>query len=74
MQRFARFRKNLPQKFARVRTLRLCDLLRSSNSDHISACVSGLRPEIDNPVSTLDHFEVVLDHHDGMTAIDQPLK
>jgi hypothetical protein len=50
------------------------NLLRRSYSDHIAACVSCFRAKIDNPIGALDHFEIVLDHHDGMTAIDQPLK
>jgi hypothetical protein len=74
MQRFARFRKNPSQKFARVRTPRLGDLFRRSDRDHISACVSGFRPQVDDPIGALDHFQIVLDHHDGVTAIDQPLK
>jgi hypothetical protein len=49
-------------------------LLWRSDSDDIAACVSGFGAKIHNPIGTFDHFEIVLDHHDGMTAIDQPLK
>ena len=33
--------------------------------------VPPLRPEIDDPIRGLDHIEVVLDHEDGVPAIDQ---
>ena len=74
MQRFKGFRKHVSQEFPRVRLLYLGDLLRRSGCNHFAACLSRFRTEIDDPIGALDHFQIVFDHHDRMSAIDQPLK
>ena len=57
-----------------MRMLNPRDLLRRSNRDDFAASFTSFRAEIDDPVGAFDHFKVVLDHHDGMPTIDQPLK
>src|SRR5258706_7590051 len=42
--------------------------------DDPPAVVAGAGTEIDHPVSPRDDLEVVLDHDDGPTAIDQPVE
>ena len=64
----------MTQKLPSVRIFYLRNLLWSSDSDDIAAFVSCFRTEVDNPIGALDHFEIVLNHHDGMTAVDQSLK
>ncbi len=50
------------------------ELLWSSHSHDFAAGIARFRAEIDDPISALDYFQVVLDHHDRMSAIDQSLK
>jgi hypothetical protein len=57
-----------------VRIFDIRDLLRSPDGNDFPALIAGFRPEIDNAIRALDHFEIVLDDHDGMPAIDQPAK
>ena len=52
----------------------LRDLLGRPNADDFTAVVTRFRPKVDNPVGTLDDFEIVLDHDDRVAAIDQALK
>ena len=66
--------QNLHKKSSRVRLLDLRDLFRRSGGDYVPAFIACFRTKIDNPIGALDHFEVMLDHNDRMTAIDQPLK
>ena len=68
------FGKHTAQKCPGVRVIDLSDLLRSSNGNHFATLVSGFRAEIDNPIRALDHLEIMLNHDNGMAAIDQPLK
>ena len=49
-------------------------LFRRSNRDHFAAVITRFRTEIDNPICAFDDFEVMLDHHDRMSAIDQSLE
>src|ERR1700730_13420772 len=62
------------EKFARVRLRYFCHLLRRSSGDHFTAVITRFRAEIDNPIRAFDDFEVVLDHHDRMSATDQSLE
>ena len=43
---------------------------RGSGGDEAAAGASALRAEIDDVVGALDHFEVVLNHDDGMSSVD----
>ena len=39
-----------------------------------AALVARLGPQVDHPVGGLDHVQVVLDHHDRVAQIDQPVE
>ena len=47
---------------------------RSACSDELPTFVASLRPEIDDPIGTLDHLEIVLDHDDRVAGFDESLK
>ena len=50
------------------------DGFRSSSRDEFPAFIAGLGPEIDDPIGTLDHLKIMLDHDDGVAGLDQSLK
>src|SRR5437763_1502317 len=66
--------QQLGQKFAGVRCLARRNLLGSAASDQFAALVASLRAEVDDIIGRLDHVQVVLDHHDGVTVVDQPVQ
>ena len=37
----------------------------------LAAAVATFRPEVDDPVGGLDHFQIVLDHHHGISGLHQ---
>ena len=47
---------------------------RRSNCNDLPAFVARLRPQVDHPVGTFDHFEIVLDHDQRIPALHQSLK
>src|SRR6476646_9900646 len=57
-----------------MRMLNARDLFGSSHGHDFPAGIASFGTEIDDPISALDHLQVVLDHHDRMSAIDQSLK
>ena len=57
-----------------MRTFNARDFFWCSSRHHFTARVASFRTQIDDPICALDHFEVVLDHNDGMSTIDEPLK
>ena len=50
------------------------NLLRRSHGDHFAALIASFRAEIDDPIRALDHFQIVLDHNERVTGIDQSLE
>ena len=56
----------------RVRHFR--DLLRRSHRDNFAPFIASLGPEIDDPIRAFHHLEIVLDHHNRIACIHQPLK
>ena len=50
------------------------DVLGRAGGDDVAALVAGLGAQVDHPVGRLDHVEVVLDHHDRVAQIDQPVE
>jgi len=42
--------------------------------DNVTSFVPGFRAEVNDPISTLDDLEVVLDDQHRMTGIDETLK
>ena len=57
-----------------MRPLNLRDLLRRSSRDDFAALVSRLWSQIDDPVGTFNHFEIVLDYDQRMPGVDEPLE
>ena len=43
-------------------------VFRSAGKDQVSACISGFRTEIDHPVGSTDHIQIVL-YHDYSMAL-----
>src|SRR5579864_1482492 len=66
--------QNASQIFSRVRASQLCDGLRRSHADHFAAAIAALRPQIDDPIRSLDDFEIVLDHDDRSPCINETAK
>ena len=66
--------KHPAQKCPGVRVFGLGNLLGRTARNHFAALVSRFGAKIDNPIRALDHLEIMLNHDNGMTAIDQPLK
>ena len=56
-----------------VRNGMLRDLLRSPSHDDLPTFIAALGTEVDDPVRTADHVEVVLDHKDRIPLVDEPL-
>ena len=54
--------------------LRIRDLLRCPSSNNFAALVSRLWSEIDDPVGTFNHFEIVFDYDQGMAGVYEPLE
>ena len=50
------------------------DLLGRARGDDLAAAVAPLGAEVDDPVGSLDDFEIVLDHHHRIALVDQFLK
>ena len=47
---------------------------REYRGDQLAAFMASLRAKVDDIVGRFDHVEVVLDHHDGMPMVDQPIE
>jgi hypothetical protein len=54
-----------------VRLLALRDIVRGAGDDDLTAPLSTLGPEIDDPVRRLDDVEIVLDHDNRVPPIDE---
>src|SRR6185436_836660 len=57
-----------------VRVLVLRDGFGCARDEHAAPAGTTLGPEIDDPVGGLDHVEIVLDDHDGVALIAQPVQ
>ena len=49
-------------------------VFRRARRNHVAALLARLGPQVDHPVGRLDHVEIVLDHHDGVAQVDQPVE
>src|SRR5437899_1561902 len=49
-------------------------LLWSAGANYFAAAGSAFGTKIDNPVSRLDHIQVVLDDHDGVARFNKPVQ
>src|SRR5438067_12989112 len=57
-----------------MRIFDLCDLLGRADANDFAAVVARFWSKIDNPISRLNDFEIVFDHNDRVSALDQALK
>src|SRR5260370_10914101 len=48
------------------------DLFGGTRGDDLAAGVAAFGAEVDHPVTGLDHVQVVLDDHDGVTGVHEP--
>src|SRR5687768_16120123 len=69
-----RTRQQRPEILTRVRRFDLSDLLRRPRGDDGAATTATLGAKVDDPVGRLDDVEVVLDHENGVAAVDQPME
>ena len=54
--------------------IHLREFLGGARRDDLPTPVAALRPEIEDQVGALDHFEVVLDDHQGVPRVGESLK
>src|SRR5260370_42178987 len=57
-----------------MRIVALSDLFGRANAHHFSPFISRFRSKTDNPVGGLNDIEIMLDHNDRMTVVDETLK
>ena len=57
-----------------MRRLDARDVLRPTHGHDLSAAVASFGTEVDDPVGELDHVEVVLDQHEGVSLLQQPVE
>ena len=51
-----------------------CHILGDTRRDDLTAPVATLGAQVDDPVSRLNHVHVVLDDHDRVAVITQPMQ
>ena len=49
-------------------------LFRRAGCDDLAAATTTFRPEVDDPVGSLDHIEVVLDDDDRVAVVAQTMQ
>ena len=64
-------RQHRLEKLPGIAPLLAHDVFRRAGGDDLAAAVAAFGAEVDDPVGGLDHFEIVLDHHHGVAALDQ---
>jgi len=57
--------QHLLEVSARMAGGMLCHRFRGAQYHDLASLITPIRSEINNPVGTTDHIEVVLDHQDG---------
>ena len=50
------------------------NFLRSPHRDHSSAAITAVGSHINDPVGQLDHIEIVLDDHQRVALLQEPLE
>ena len=61
-------RQHLLQIPARMASVMLCHILRRARYDDLAALIGASGSQINDPVGTADHIEVVLEYQDGCYA------
>src|SRR5260221_10574843 len=64
-------RQHRRQELPRITPRRLHDVFRPAPGDHFAAAVAAFWAEVDYPVGGFYHFEIVLDHDDGVALRHQ---
>ena len=59
-----------PSTLAPCRMLRFRYFLRGPFGHDLTASIAAFRPEIDDPVSVLNHIKVMFDHHHAVAGLD----
>jgi hypothetical protein len=54
--------------------LEFSDVFRCAFGDEASAMGAGIGPEVDDPIGAFDHIEIVFDHQQRVSGIDEFLK
>src|SRR5262249_30609259 len=73
LRRFELFHRILKQRLqilAGVGTRILHHIFGRAAGHDLTAAITALRPQIDDPVGGLDDLEIMLDHHHGIAGID----
>ena len=66
--------QELPERLPGMRRWTGANLLRCSFHDNAATSVPGFGTQVDHPIRTPDHFQVVLDDHDRVASINQSLE
>src|SRR5208337_196536 len=62
------------QILSRVRARQPGDVFRRPGPHNLAAAASAFRPQVDNPVRRLNHFQIVLDDHNRSACFNQTAK
>ena len=71
---YVRARENLTQTASSVRCVVFSHHFRCALDDNVAALFSTLRPKVNDPVSALDYFEVVLNHDNGVALFNKGIE
>src|SRR5262245_31828862 len=74
MGKLGLFSKETFEEVACIGLFVLGNLFGCALGDDASAIVAALWSEIDKPVRAFDDIEIVLDHHDGVTRVNESLE
>jgi len=55
------------------RLLVFCDVFWRPLRNNLATGIAALRSQVDEPVGTLDYFQVMFDHYNRVPGIDKPL-
>ena len=68
------FRKHRRKVLTRLGLLAFGNLLRRSRRNDFTAVDTRIRAQVDNPVGTLDHIQIVFDNHDAIAEATQAIQ
>jgi hypothetical protein len=64
-------RQNRLEELPRITALLAHDVFGRAGGDDFAAAVAAFGAEVDDPVGGLDHIEIVLYHHDGISVLNE---
>src|SRR5690554_1373541 len=62
------------QILTRVRTFYLDNILRTARENKFPALLATFRSDVDQPVGTLNHLHIMLDHQNGISLLKQRIE